>query len=340
MMIHLSLNKTLFYFECIRIKRTIINIQSNSESMEHIGELGSTMSFLLEESNRTTENIESGLTELDKITAGCRKSELIVIAGERKMGKTALMITLLRNMLYEKRVSLFDNKLSIAYFSVLENKFLVTSYLLSNICNVSIQQLRDGKLMPSQKMDIEHALKKIEGSSLFIDDRSELSVSDIKESLEKLSIEDNARIDAIFIDGLNLMNLDGELCMHTDKALGLTILGLKALAKSYEVPVFVSFQTDQTDTERSETRPCSCDLYKKNNLFDSADMMWFIYRPEYYQITEDLNGNSLIGTAEVIVSKNAGHTGVAKMNFKHDFHRFEDIILPEAEPEPVFGKYD
>ena len=308
--------------------------------MEHIGELGSTMSFLLEESNRTTENIESGLTELDKITAGCRKSELIVIAGERKMGKTALMITLLRNMLYEKRVSLFDNKLSIAYFSVLENKFLVTSYLLSNICNVSIQQLRDGKLMPSQKMDIEHALKKIEGSSLFIDDRSELSVSEIQQSLEDLNNEEKVNIDALFVDGLNLMNYAGELCMHSDKALGLTILGLKALAKSYEVPVFVSFQTDQTDTERSETRPCSCDLYKKNSQFDSSDMMWFIYRPEYYHITEDLNGNSLIGSAEVIVSKNAGHTGIAKMNFKYDFYRFEDVILPKKEPEPVFGKYD
>ena len=308
--------------------------------MEHIGEISSDMAYLLDESNRTTENIETGMIELDKITAGCRNSELIVIAGERRMGKTAFMITLLRNMLYERMVSLFENKLSIAYFSVVENKFLVTSYLISNICNVSIQQLRDGKLMPSQKLDIEVALKEIEGSSLYIDDRSELSVSDIKKSLEELHTEEEVRIDALFVDGLNLMNQDGELCMHSDKALGLTILGLKSLAKSYEVPVFVSYQTDQPNNERSETRPCVYDLYKKNSLFTTADMIWFIYRPEYYHITEDLNGDSVIGTAEVIVSKSAGITGIAKMAFKRDFHRFENIILPEEEQEPVFGKFD
>jgi len=315
-------------------------LQSDRKFMEHIEEISSTMAYLVREYNRTTENIETGLTELDKITAGCRKSELIVIAGDRKMGKTAFMITLLRNMLYERRVSLFENKLSIAYFSVVENKFLVTSYLLSNMCNVSIQNLRVGNIMPSQKMDIEDALQKIEISSLYIDDRSELSVTDIKKSLEEHCTEDKVRIDALFIDGLNLMNYDGELCIHSDKALGLTILGLKALAKSYEVPVFVTFQTDQTDRERPEMKPCVWDLYEKNSLFDSADMMWFIYQPECYHITEDLDGNNLIGTAEVIVSKNAGHTGIAKMNYKRAFYRFEDIKLPEEETEPVFDKYD
>jgi replicative DNA helicase len=284
--------------------------------MEHICEISSTMSYLLEETNRTTENIETGLTELDNITSGCRKSELIVIGSEVKMGNTPFLITLLRNIVYEKNISA-------AYFSLKQSKYLVTSYLLSNICDVEIKYLRDGKLNPSQKMDIEKALTKIDNSPLYIDDRSDLSVSDIKNSLYELRTEDHVNIDVIFVDGLNLMNYRGELCMHSDKALGLTILGLKELAKLFQIPVFVTYQMDSITRSGSEKRPFLCDLTEKNKLFSAADMMWFIYRPEYYHITEDEDGNSMLGKAEIIAA-GQGANGIATVSFRRQYSKFED----------------
>jgi len=285
--------------------------------MEHIYEISSTMSYNLEETNRLTENIETGLTELDKITAGCRKSELIVIGSEVKMGNTPFLITLLRNIVYEKN-------LSAAYFSLQQSKFLVTSYLISNICNVEVQHLRDGKLMPSQKMDVNEALTKIEKSPLYIDDRSELTVSDIKDSLYELRIDDEVNIDVIFIDGLNLMNYNGELCMHSEKSLGITLLDLKKIAKLFEVPVFITYEMDSIIRSGNERRPFQCDLTEKNKLFNAADMMWFIYRPEYYHITEDEDGKSLLGIAEIIAA-GQGANGIAKVAFRGQYSKFEDI---------------
>ena len=308
--------------------------------MENIAEIASTMRYLIEETGSTTENIKTGLTELDNITAGCRKSELILIAGERKMGKTAFIISLLRNMAYERKVNMLENRLSVAYFSVQKSKFLVMSYLLSNICSVEVQQLRDGKLMPSQKMDIEETLSKIEITSFYIDDRSELSIADLKSSLKEFCNEEG-KLDALFIDGLNLMNHDGELCLHNEKALGLTMLGLKSLAKEYEIPVFVTYeQKKTTSTVKYEDRHFLYDIYKENKFLMVADMIWILYRPEYYHIVEDEDGNSLLGIAEVIVSKNTGKTGTAKVAFKHNYFRFEDVKQQQPDSEPVFGKFD
>lgn len=292
--------------------------------MEDIAEIASTMRYQLTETGSTTENINTGLTELNNITAGCRKSELILIAGKPKMGKTAFMISLLRNMAYERKVDMFENRLSVAYFSVQESKFLVMSYLLSNICSVEVQQLRDGKLMPSQKMDIEEALTKIEKSPLYIVDRSELSVSDIKDSIYELSSEYEKSVDVLFIDGLNLMNYEGELCMHSDKAFTITLLGLKSLAKSLEVPIFVSYQMDYITRSISGRHPSLSDLIEKNKLFTVADMIWFIYRPESDRITEDEDGNSLLGKAEIIVVGQEAN-GIAKVAYKRQYSKFEDI---------------
>lgn len=308
--------------------------------MEHIAEIASTMRYQITETGSATENINTGLTELDNITAGCRKSELILIAGERKMGKTAFMTSLLRNMAFERKVDVLENRLSVAYFSLSESKFLVTSYLLSNICSVEVQQLRDGKLMPSQKMDIEEALSKIEVTSFYIDDRSELSVTDLKISLNEFCNEEG-RLDALFIDGLNFMNHEGEICLNNKTALGLTMLSLKSLAKEYEIPVFVTYEQKKiTSTVKYEDRHFLYDLYNENKFLRLADMIWILYRPEYFRIVEDEDGNSLIGTAEVIVAENTGNTGTAKLAFKSNYLRFENIIEQKAEAEPVFEKFD
>jgi replicative DNA helicase len=283
------------------------------------------MSYYLEEKNRITENIMTGISELDNITSGCRKSELIVIGSEVNRCNSPLLITILRNIICV-------NKMSAIYFSLQQSKYSVTSFLISNASNIEVQMLRNGKLNPSEVLVINQVIEEIEKTLLYIDDSSELSVSVITDRIYKQISEIDRNINAIFIDGLNFMNYDGELCMHSDKALELTLLGLKSLAKKNEVPVFVTYQMDNINRPNNynNKRPKYTDLFEKNKLFHIADIIWLIYQPEYYQIVEDDEGNSLIGKAEIITTGNHAY-GIAKVAFNSHLGKIEDIQKPLSE---------
>ena len=99
---------------------------------------------------------------------------------------------------------------------------------------------------------------------------------------------------------------------------------MASLAKLFEVPVLVTYQMDYRTRSISERRPNLCDLIEKNKLFSAADMMWFIYRPESDHITEDEDGNSLLGKAEIIAS-GQGANGIAIVAYKGQYSKFENI---------------
>ena len=268
--------------------------------MERISEFCSNMGYQLGETNKLIVGIETGFHELDDITGGFRKSELTIITAETKMGKTPLLLSILKNMVY-------NNSKSVVYFSLYESKFQILSYLFSNICDIKLEDLLVRKLNDDKIVILNNAINKIEDSSLYIDDSSDLSLTLINEKLDILINEDEIQFDAIFVDGLKLMTHDGNLFSTNKKTMDLILLGLKAIAKMYEVPIIVTYELDAIrGVSMNDKRPQLSDLDEKTNLFRKTDMIWFIYRAEYYHITEDENGESTIGTAEIIVAKNNG----------------------------------
>ena len=262
-------------------------------------------------------SIQSGFTELDKITFGWKKGELIVIGGRPAMGKTALAISLVRNIA-------ILNRTPIAYFSLEMSTVQFMNRFLSNVSNVEINHVES--YTKKEQALLDNAEKIIEDAPIFLDDTPALSVQELRTKASRLVREHQVKL--IIIDYLQLMNASGMIYSNREEEVSVITRSLKALAMELNIPIIALSQLNRRENCEGidGKRPQLSDLRESRTIEQDADMICFIHRPEYYRIFQDEKGNDLHGMAEIIVAKNRnGKMGDTLLKFSSQIARFDNI---------------
>jgi replicative DNA helicase len=269
--------------------------------------------------------VESGFTELDRITSGWQKSDLVVIAARPGMGKSALVLSLARN-------SAVEFKKPVAVFSLEMNSIQLVQRLIASETGIDSDKLKKGKLNDIEWKQLVTMTGKLSDAPIYIDDSAALSIFDFRSKCRRLKLEHDVQL--IIIDYLQLMrgetdNKNG----NREQEISLISRSLKAIAKELNVPIIALSQLSRAVETRGGTkRPQLSDLRESGAIEQDADMVIFIYRPEYYDLHEDESGQSTKGMAELIIAKHRnGTTGSVKLKFIGHLAKFADSDYNETQ---------
>lgn len=274
--------------------------------------------------------VETGFHNLDKLTSGWQPSDLIIIAARPAMGKTAFVLSMARNIAiqYGHGVALFSLEMASVQ--------LITR-LISSETGLSSEKLRTGKLEPHEWEMLSTKVKNLEKAPLFIDDTPSLSIFDLRAKCRRLVSQHGIKI--IIIDYLQLMTAGGNNKGGGNREQEISTISrnLKALAKELNVPVIALSQLSRAvETRGSSKRPLLSDLRESGAIEQDADIVSFLYRPEYYKIEEwdDDEASPTAGQAEIMIAKHR-NGGIENIRLKFIGHlgKFDNL-------DDFSGSYD
>ena len=264
--------------------------------------------------------LQTGFTDLDKMTSGWQNSDLIIIAARPAMGKTAFVLSMAKNMSV-------TYKCPVALFSLEMSNVQLVNRLIVNTCEIPGEKIKNGQLRPDEWQQLDHKINELYDAPLFVDDTPSLSVFELRTKARRLVREHGVKI--LIIDYLQLMNASGMNYGSREQEVSMISRSLKGLAKELNIPIIALSQLNRGVEGRAGAegkRPQLSDLRESGAIEQDADMVCFIHRPEYYKILEDDKGNSLIGLAEIIIAKHRnGATGDILLRFKSEFARFQNV---------------
>ncbi len=279
------------------------------------------------EKGATVFGVPSGYDELDALTGGFQKSELIIIAGRPSHGKTALALNFARNAAVEhgKNIGIFSIEMS--------NRELALRFICLE-SKVDIAKLKTGRLPESDWAKIAKQTPRLMSSKInvVIDDSSPLSLLELRSKARRMKALQN--IDMIMVDYLQLMEVSNKGNLDRHLEIAYITRGLKQLAKELDIPVVALSQLSRKVEERAgkEKRPQLSDLRESGAIEQDADVVIFINRPEVYISKDDPKFHEVQGLAEVIVGKQRnGPIGEAKLTFIHNYAMFTNRAR-DAEP--------
>ncbi len=273
--------------------------------------------------------VPSGFTELDRLTGGWQKSDLIVLAARPGMGKTAFILSMARNIAV-------DFKRPIAIFSLEMAGAQLVTRIISGEAQLPGDKLRKGNLEDYEWQQLNSKINNLIDAPIFIDDTPALSVFELRAKCRRL--KEQHKIEMIMIDYLQLMTA-GVATGNREQEISTISRSLKSLAKELNVPVIALSQLSRSvETRGGNKKPMLSDLRESGAIEQDADMVCFVYRPEYYKIYEDEDGNPTQGTGEILVAKNRhGALEDIRLRFVAHFAKFQD--LESSEPGMDMG-YD
>jgi replicative DNA helicase len=235
------------------------------------------------------------------------------------MGKTAFVLSVARN------AAVIGNK-NIALFSLEMSSLQLVKRLISSEAELSSEKIRSGKLAEHEWQQLHTKISTIEDAGIFIDDTPALTVLDLKAKARRLKRQRN--IDMIIIDYLQLMRADEgnkKLAGNREQEISYISRSLKSLAKELDIPVIALAQLSRAVEQRQDKRPMLSDLRESGSIEQDADLVTFIYRPEYYGITQDEEGNDNEGLTEIIIRKHRnGSPGTVNLKFVKHYGKFTD----------------
>jgi replicative DNA helicase len=262
--------------------------------------------------------VASGFADLDSITAGLQRSDLIIVAGRPSMGKTSLALSMAHNIAVE-------SKIPVGIFSLEMSKEQLVQRLLCAEARVDIQRLRKGYLKSSEWPKLTTAAGLLNEAPVFIDDTPALNVLEMRSKARRLKAEED--IGLLVVDYLQLV-VAAERAENRQQEISSISRALKSLAKELDIPVLALSQLSRAvETRGGDKRPQLSDLRESGALEQDADVVLFVYRPElYFQEQEDQRG-----MAEIIVGKQRnGPLGTVKLAFIKDYARFESFAAVEG----------
>jgi replicative DNA helicase len=266
--------------------------------------------------------VPTGFAELDRMTSGFQKSNLIIIAARPGMGKTAFVLSLARNMGV-------DYKRGVAIFSLEMSSIELVNRLLSIESQIPGQVIRDGKLDKSQWEQLMSKITRLNQAPIYIDDTPQLSVFELRAKARRLKQQYNISI--LVIDYLQLMRSDQSNNKNGTREQEISYISrsLKALAKELEIPVIALSQLSRDVEKRTNSKkPVLSDLRESGSIEQDADMVMFLYRPEYYQLQQFDDGTPTEGMAEIIIQKHRnGALGDIRTRFIKEYALFTDSGL-------------
>lgn len=255
--------------------------------------------------------------DLDAMTQGFQRSDLIIVAGRPSMGKTSFVLNIARNVAVL-------HKLPVAVFSLEMSKEQLVYRLLASESGIESGRLRSGRINPDQWEVLGHAISRLSELQIFIDDTPNLSVTEMRSKVRRLQAEKGGELGLVLIDYLQLMEGSGN--ENRVQELSRITRSLKNLARELQLPVVALSQLSRGVESRTNKRPMMSDLRESGALEQDADLILMLYRDEYYNPdTVDR------GITEVLVVKHRnGPTGVVKLLFDPHFTRFRNIANPQS----------
>jgi replicative DNA helicase len=262
--------------------------------------------------------VQSGFTELDRITSGWQKSDLIILASRPGMGKTALALSMARNIAVEFRRP-------VAIFSLEMSSLQLVTRLISAESGLPAEQLRRGDLKDYEWQQLNTRISRLIDAPIFIDDTPALSVFELRAKCRRLKSQH--KIEMVFVDYLQLMVGSTDRQGNREQEISNISRSLKSLAKELNIPVLAMSQLSRAvETRGGSKKPILSDLRESGAIEQDADIVCFIYRPEYYGLTTfEEDESPTTGMAEIIVAKHRnGPLGDVRLRFISKFARFHD----------------
>ncbi len=263
--------------------------------------------------------IPTGFTALDRVTSGWQKSDMIVIAARPGMGKTAFVVSMARNAAVQ------FNK-AVAIFSLEMSSVQLVNRLISGETEIAAEKLRKGNLEPHEFQQLHARIGKLSEAPFFIDDTPALSVFEFRAKCRRLKAQHDVQL--IVIDYLQLMTGGGEGKGNREQEISFISRSIKTVAKELDVPIIALSQLSRSvETRGGDKKPLLSDLRESGAIEQDADIVSFIYRPEYYGITTDEEtGDNLEGIGEFIIAKHRnGSLETVKLRFVGQFAKFENL---------------
>ncbi|TNF46322.1 MAG: replicative DNA helicase [Bacteroidetes bacterium] len=262
--------------------------------------------------------IPTGFHSLDKLTSGWQRSDMIVIAARPAMGKTAFVLSMARN-------TAVDYNMGVAIFSLEMSSVQLVKRLISGEARIKAEKLRKGNLEDHEFQQLHSRINKLATAPIYIDDTPGLSVFDLRAKCRRMKMQYD--IQMVIIDYLQLMTAGAKSSGNRQEEISTISRSIKEIAKELNVPVIALSQLSRSvETRGGDKRPVLSDLRESGAIEQDADIVSFIYRPEYYGLHHDEQGNSNQGVGEIIVAKHRnGALENVRLKFVGEFARFENI---------------
>lgn len=268
--------------------------------------------------------VPSGFTALDRVTSGWQKADLVIVAARPGMGKTAFMLSALRN-------AAIDHSYPVAIFSLEMAALQLVNRLISAESELESEKLKKGNLADHEWEQLIHKTAQLSKAPIFIDDTPALSIFELRAKCRRLKAQNDIQL--VVIDYLQLMSGDTiKGAGNREQEIASISRSLKSIAKELNIPVIALSQLSRAvETRGGNKRPQLSDLRESGSIEQDADMVLFLYRPEYYGITEDEEGRPTQGIAEVIVAKHRnGSLDSVNLKFVGKYTKFVDNETQEA----------
>jgi replicative DNA helicase len=259
--------------------------------------------------------VPSGFTRLDAITGGWQKSDLIILAARPGTGKSAFVGSVARN-------AAVDHGKGVAIFSLEMTSIQLVSRLIAAETELPADKLRKGELRDDEFHQLNAKIGKLTTAPIFIDDTPALSIFEFRAKARRLKAQHN--IGLLIVDYLQLMVSGQEGKFSREQEVSNISRSLKAIAKELDIPIIALSQMSRAVEQRGGSkRPQLSDLRESGAIEQDADLVMFIYRADMAGITQDENGNSTEGLAEIIIAKHRnGRVGSENLLFISQFAKF------------------
>ena len=263
--------------------------------------------------------VPSGFTNVDRVTSGWQKSDLVIVAARPGMGKTAFALTMARNVAV-------DHNTAIGFFSLEMSSEQLVNRLIASEAELGASKLRKGDLADHEMVQLHEKIKHLSEAPIFIDDTPGLSIFELRAKARRLV--KNHGVEIIMIDYLQLMTAGGT-GGNREQEISTISRSLKGIAKELKIPVIALSQVNRGVESRTgvgSKRPMLSDLRESGAIEQDADIVTFIYRPEYYKIYEWDNGDDSRGQGELIIAKHRnGSLNNVRLKFTGEFAKFSDL---------------
>ena len=272
--------------------------------------------------SREVTGLATGFRQLDIMTSGLQKGELIIIAARPSMGKTALAINMAEN-------AAVNSKATVAVFSLEMSKESLLRRMLASQAWVDQRKLQTGFLVKEDQIKLQNALGQLVESRLFIDDTAGISLAEMRAKARRLK-QNAGGLDLIVVDYLQLMSAtlpssSRKNYENRTQEVSAISRGLNALSKELDVPVVALSQLSRASERRGDDkRPMLSDLRESGSIEQDADVVAFIHREAYYNRTEELSEDEKAKSEIILAKQRNGPTGTVHLNFISRFTRFDD----------------
>jgi len=292
-----------------RIGRGFMGVQ------EIVKESFGSVDALLQRGQRIT-GLATHYTDLDEMTSGLQRSDLVIIAARPSMGKTAFVMNIAEN-------AAIEDQQVVGVFSLEMSREALLMRLLCSQARVDAHKMRTGSLWQDDTKKVVRAMEQLAHAPIYIDDTPGISLSEMRAKARRLK-QAQGKLDLIIVDYLQLMSGGGKRFENRTQEVSAISRGLKALAKELSVPVIALSQLSRAPESRGgDHRPQLADLRESGSIEQDADLVMFIFREEVYKQDDP----ELQGRAEIIIAKQRnGPIGKLRMSFLKHCTRFETMV--------------